>query len=101
MIVFPTAMLRRRAEMEDDVPKAMTIAAIRAAFPDEWVAAKVTKVDKADVPVAGVILTHSPNKHTVHQNVKAYLSQHPAIRLFIFFCGDPIPEGVEIAFGLH
>ena len=78
--------------------KAMKITAIRATFPDEWVAAEVTKVDKADIPVAGTVLTHSPEKHTVHQAVKAYLKQRPTARLFIFFTGDPIPEGVEVAF---
>ena len=80
--------------------KAIKIATMRSTFPDEWVAAAVTKVDKADVPIAGVVLTHSPDKRVVHQTVKAYLVQHPAARLFIFFTGDPIPEGVEVAFAL-
>ncbi|MCZ6872153.1 MAG: hypothetical protein O7G88_01275 [bacterium] len=48
--------------------------------------------------MAGMLLTHSPEKHTVHQAVKAYLKQHATTRLFIFFTGDPIPEGVEVAF---
>lgn len=78
--------------------KTLHITAIRDMFPDEWVATKVTKVDKADVPVAGVVLVHSPDKHTVYQTVKAYLAQHPTARLFMFFSGDPIPEGVEVAF---
>jgi hypothetical protein len=79
----------------------MTIAAIRATFPDEWVAAEVTKVDKADVPLAGMLLTHSPDKHQVYQAVKAYRAQHPAARIFIFFTGDPIPKGVEVALALR
>ena len=79
------------------MPKAMKIAAIREAFPDEWVAAKVTTVDKADVPVAGMILTHSPDKRAVYQTVRSYRVQHAAARVFIFFTGDPIPEGVEVA----
>jgi hypothetical protein len=76
----------------------MKITAIRATYPDEWVAAEVTKVDNTDIPVAGMVLTHSAEKHTVHQAIKAYLKQHPTARLFIFFTGDPIPEGVEVAF---
>jgi hypothetical protein len=73
---------------------------MRATFPDEWIAAEVTQVDKADVPIAGVVLTHSSDKRAMHQTVKAYLAQHPAARLFIFFTGDPIPQGVEVAFAL-
>jgi hypothetical protein len=57
-------------------------------------------VDKADVPIAGVVLTHSPDKRAVHQTVKVYLAQHPAARLFIFFTGDPIPKEVGVAFAL-
>lgn len=37
-------------------PKVMKIAAIRETFLDEWIAAEVTKVDKADVPLAGEML---------------------------------------------
>jgi hypothetical protein len=84
-----------------EVPKAMKIAVIRETFADEWVAARVTNVDKADVPVAGEILTHSPDKQTVYQTAKSYLAQHPAARLFIFFTGDPLPEGVEVALALR
>jgi hypothetical protein len=85
---------------EKDMSKVMKIAAMRETFPDEWVAAEVMQVDKADVPVAGAVLTHSPDKHGVYRTAKAYLTQHPTARLFIFFTGDPIPEGVEVAFAL-
>jgi hypothetical protein len=78
------------------VSNAIKIVTMRTTFSDEWVAAEVTKVDKADVPIAGVVLAHSPNKQAVHQTVKAYLAQHPAARLFIFFTGDPIPQGVAL-----
>lgn len=86
---------------EGEVPKAMKIAAIRETFTDEWVAASVTKVDKADVPVAGEVLTHSPDKQTVYQTVKSYRAQHPEARIFIFYTGDPIPERVEVELALR
>ena len=76
----------------------MTIAAIRTTFPEEWVATEVTAVDKADVPVAGIVLTHSPEKAPVYQAVHVYRDQHPTARLFIFFTGDPIPADVGVAF---
>jgi hypothetical protein len=78
----------------------MTIPAIRAAFPDEWVAAEVTKVDSFDVPLAGMVLAHSPEKVVVYQRVKVHLVAYPTARLFIFFTGDPIPTGVGVAFAL-
>jgi hypothetical protein len=47
------------------MPKIMKIAAIREAFADEWIAAEATKVDKADVPLAGEVSTHSPNRRSI------------------------------------
>lgn len=73
----------------------MKIAAMREAFTDQWVAAKVLKVDRTNVPLTGEVLSHSSEKQEVYQAAKAYLMQHPTARLFIFFTGDPIPEGVE------
>jgi hypothetical protein len=83
------------------MPKIMKIAAIREAFADEWVAAEVTKVDKADVPLAGEVITHSPDKQEVYQAVKAYLAQRPTARTYIFFTGNPIPEGLGVALALR
>ncbi len=74
----------------------MKIAAIREVFVDEWVATQVTQTDKADVPLAGEVVFHSPEKQRVYQGVKAHLAQHPETRMFIFFTGDPIPEHVEV-----
>jgi hypothetical protein len=72
----------------------MKIAAIRAAFAEEWVAVEVLRVDKSDVPLAGQVITHSPDKQEVYQAVKAYLEQRPTARTYIFFTGNPIPEGL-------
>ena len=81
--------------------KVMKIAAIRETFVDEWVAAEVTKVDKAGVPLAGEVITHSPDKQEVYQAVKAYLAQCPTARTYIFFTGNPIPEGLGVALALR
>jgi hypothetical protein len=80
--------------------KVMKITAIREAFADEWVATEVLKVDKADVPLAGQVITHSPDKQVVYQAVQAYLVRRPTARTFIFFTGEPIPEGVGVALAL-
>ena len=83
------------------MPKILKIAAIREAFADEWVAAEVLRVDKADVPLAGQVITHSPDKQEVYQAVKAYLAQRPTARTYIFFTGNPIPEGLGVALALR
>ncbi len=54
--------------------KAMKITVIKETFPNEWVATEVTKVDKSDVPSAGVVITHSPDKNMVYQTVKVHLA---------------------------
>ncbi len=82
------------------MPNVMSITTIRKTFPDEWVSAQVTEVDDADVPVAGVALSHSPDKQVVFQAVKSYRACHPRARLYTFFAGDVIPEGLHLAFPL-
>jgi hypothetical protein len=74
----------------------MNITAIRETFANEWVAAEVTKTDKADVPLASEVIIHSSEKQQVYQKAKTCLVQHPTARRFIFFTGDPIPENVEV-----
>jgi hypothetical protein len=74
----------------------MSITAIRATFPDEWVAAIVTEVDPADVPVAGMVLTHSPEQAIVYSKVKTHLATTPMTRLFICFTGEPMAAGIGV-----
>jgi hypothetical protein len=73
----------------------MKIVAIRETFTDQWVATKVLKVNRANVPIAGEVIAHGPKKQHVYQAAKQYLTKDPTARLFIFFTGDPIPAGVE------
>ena len=42
--------------------QAMPIAKIQETFPNEWVTAQITAIDAAEVPLAGIVLTHSPDK---------------------------------------
>ena len=80
--------------------QAIPIAKIRETFPNEWVTAQITEVDAAEVPLAGVVLTHSPDKIAVFQAVTAHLAKHPEAELYTFFTGELIPEGFHIAFPL-
>ena len=80
------------------MPEAMPITTIREVFPDEWVTIHVTDVDASDVPITGVALVHSANEETVFQVLKACRDKHPKARLYTFFTGDVIAEGIHIAF---
>ncbi|ETX06255.1 hypothetical protein [Candidatus Entotheonella palauensis] len=77
---------------------AISITAIRDMYPEEWVIAKVTEVDEANVPVAGIVLVHHPDEETIFESLQAYRAEHPAMRLYTFFTGSVIPEGVHLAF---
>ena len=78
----------------------MKITAMRKVFADEWVAAKVLTVNRANAPVTGEIISHSPEKQAVYKAAKTYLVRYPQARIFLFFTGDPIPEGVEAMLAL-
>lgn len=73
----------------------MKITAMRAVCADEWVVAKVLTVNKANAPLTGEIISHHREKQAVYTAAKRYLARYPQARVFIFFTGDPIPEGVE------
>ncbi|MGH7962493.1 MAG: hypothetical protein ACRERD_11820 [Candidatus Binatia bacterium] len=73
---------------------------MREAFTDEWVAAKVLTVNRANAPVTGELILHSPEKQAVYKAAKTYLARYPQARVFIFFTGDPIPEDVEAMLAL-
>jgi hypothetical protein len=92
-------MIRQVSSCEEEVmADAMPITMIRETFPDEWVATYVTEVDDEDIPVAGVVLTHSPDEGCVFETLKAHLAKHPKARFYTFFTGDVVPEGVHLAF---
>lgn len=80
--------------------QAMPIAEIRETFPNEWVTAQITEVDAAEVPLSGIVLTHSTDKFTVLHAVRAHLAKHADAELYTFFTGELIPEGLHIAFPL-
>ena len=101
MVCDGEGVIMKRPGRKGDASKALKISALREAFQDEWVAAEVTKVDKFDVPLAGILISHSADKSHVYETAKAYLVEHPAAELFIFFAGDTIPEGIGVMLALR
>jgi hypothetical protein len=68
----------------------MKIVAIMEAFADECVAAEVLRVDKADVPLAGRVIAHSPDKQEVYTAVKVYLSSIQQPECLFSLLGTPL-----------
>ncbi len=75
----------------------MDIKAARRRYAGEWVAVRVTKVDRADVPVEGDIVAHATERSALHELARGFRAGHPDARVFIFFAGDPIPEGLAVS----
>jgi len=75
----------------------MTIAAARRKFAGEWVAMQVTRTNHADVPVAGQVVAHAVDRSALHEMARSFRADHPDARVFIFFAGDPIPEGLAVS----
>jgi hypothetical protein len=77
----------------------MEIEAARKRYSGEWVAMRVTRVDRADVPVQGEVVAHASDRSELHDMARIFRAAHLDARLFIFFAGDPIPEGLAVSLG--
>lgn len=75
----------------------MDIKAARRQFGGEWVAVRVTRLDRADVPVEGGVVAHATYRRALHEIARGFRAGHPDARVFIFFAGDPIPEGLAVS----
>lgn len=78
----------------------MQIEAIRTTYPDEWIAAEIHDVTRAEVPRTATVIAHSTEKNRAYRAAKEYLARNSQARLFIFFTGDPIPADLEVALAI-
>lgn len=60
-------------------------------FPDEWLLIRVTKTDRYNVPLEGVVLFHSPDRDEI---VKVDDGLEGDI--LVDYSGDPVPKGWEV-----
>ena len=79
--------------------KGLKIPSIRKKHKDEWVAVAVTQRDEFQVPVAGKVLIHDQDKNKVYDYGFLLHKQNPALEIYFFFTGEPVPEGVEVILG--
>lgn len=74
----------------------MTVSEARHRYRDEWVALRVLRTNRYDVPLAGDVVVHARDRGVFDQEERAYRMAHPEQRLFVFFAGEPIPEGLAV-----
>jgi hypothetical protein len=69
---------------------------IEEQYTSQWVLVEETLWNKSGCPLAGRVIAHSPEKETVVETGVYYGQKHPDVRLFLFYAGEKIPEGVVI-----
>jgi hypothetical protein len=71
-----------------------TLKEIEELYPDEWVLVEETAWDEAEMPARGRVIVHSPERGDLTQEIKQISQQRPGAKLFSFFAGTKIPDGV-------
>ena len=69
---------------------------IEEQYAGQWVLVEETQWNKSGHPLAGRVITHSRDKETVVETGVQYGKKHPEVRLFLFYAGEKIPEGVVV-----
>ena len=69
---------------------------IEEQYADQWVLVEETLWNKSSQPLAGRVIAHSQEKETVVETGVQYGKRHPDVRLFLFYAGEKIPEGVVV-----
>lgn len=72
--------------------KSLPIAQIRDLYKDEWLAVRLTKVDRYDNPIAGVVVARAKTDEDLLRQAKEYEASNKD-KPYIFFAGNYIPEG--------
>ncbi len=78
--------------MRDD----LKIADIRTQHKDQWVVVEITKTDKHNNPKRGRVLFHGHEQSEVYRQGPKYREAHPNVKLYYFYAGNVIPEGIGV-----
>ena len=74
----------------------LSIEQIEQEYEGQWVIVEETHWNKQGRALAGRVVAHSRDKETVVETGVQYGSRHPKVRLFLFYAGEKIPEGVAV-----
>jgi hypothetical protein len=79
--------------------RAHRIQTIERLYPDQWVVVEVTRVSRADQPLAGRVLAHSPDEDEIIREAVKAGEERPEADLWTFYTGKLIPHGMTVIFG--
>ena len=72
----------------------VTVAEVEQQHPNVWVLLEVVRDHKDHARVAGHLLAHSPDRADLEKPYRDYRAVHPRARLYEFYTGTLVAEGV-------
>lgn len=94
------APVKRKTSQNGKLGKSLPLAQIREMYEGEWLAVHLTKVDRYDNPIAGIVIAHAGTSDELYSQAKEYRSRHPDAELYTFFAGNYIPQGVVVVLNI-
>lgn len=79
----------------------LSIAKIRELYKDQWLAVLLTKVDRYDNPLKGEVVVHAKTSDELYGQAKQYRLENPQAKLYTFFAGYYIPEGMVVVLNIY
>lgn len=76
--------------------KILRVEEIEQLYPDEWILLEITRDAIEHHRIAGRVLAHSHDRAEFREPYQRFRAKHPYARLFQFFTGDIVPEGVVV-----
>jgi len=78
----------------------LSIAKIRELYKDQWLAVLLTKVDRYDNPLKGEVVARAETSDELYAQAKQYRLENPRAKLYTFFAGNYIPEGMIVVLNI-
>jgi hypothetical protein len=83
-----------------ELGKPLSIAKIREIYTGEWLAVHLTKVDRYNNPIAGVVVAHSKSDEDLMRQAEQYRLKNPKAKVYTFVAGSYFPEGVAVVLNI-
>ncbi len=89
-----------KASSNNVLGKSLSIAKIRELYAGEWLAVHLTKVDRYNNPIAGVVVAHSKSDKDLMRQAEQYRLKNPKAKVYTFVAGSYFPEGVAVVLNI-
>ncbi|MGH7598052.1 MAG: hypothetical protein ACREOI_17005 [bacterium] len=97
----PKTPAKRETSRNGEMDKPLPIGKIRDLYHGESVAVHLTKVDRYNNPIAGVVVAHSQDDDELMRQAEEYHCKNPKAKLFTFVAGNYIPDGVAVVLNIR